>query len=305
MTGYEALRESAALLDLSVRGRILVKGEDRKRLLHAMSTNHIEELTPGRGAFVFFLTAQGRILADAVVLCREDDLLLLLEAETREKVYQHIDRYIIADDVTLHDATAELCEVGVEGPGAADWLRAQGAPIPEEPFSWEAWEGAVVARVSATGLPGWRIIASAERREALLSLLPAATEAEIEIVRLEHGHPRYGKDISVANLVQETGQMHAVSFNKGCYLGQEIVERVRSRGQVNRLLTSLSIDLPVAPVAGAKVLLGEKAVGEVTSAALSPVESRVRALGYIRAEALTGGGELSVEAGRAEVVKHA
>jgi tRNA-modifying protein YgfZ len=305
MTGYEALRESAALLDLSARGRIVVQGEDRKRLLHAMSTNHIEELTPGRGAYVFFLTAQGRILADAVVLCRELDLLLLLEAETREKVYQHIDRYIIADDVTLHDATEELCEIGVEGPGAADWLRAQGAPVPEAPFSWAAWEDALVARVSATGLPGWRIIAPAGRREALLSLLPAATEMETETVRIENGQARYGKDISDANLVQETGQMHAVSFNKGCYLGQEIVERVRSRGQVNRLLTSLRIDLPAAPAAGAKVFLGDKPVGEVTSAAVSLSEGDVRALGYVRAEALKGGGGLSVEGGRAEVVKHA
>jgi tRNA-modifying protein YgfZ len=305
MTGYEALRESAALLDLSARGRIVVKGEDRKRLLHAMSTNHIEELTPGRGAYVFFLTAQGRILADAVVLCREQDLLLLLEAESREKVYQHLDRYIIADDVTLHDATEELCEIGVEGPGAADWLRAQGAPVPDVPFTWADWEDAVVARVSATGSQGWRLIAPVGRRESLISLLAVATEEESEMVRHEIGHPRYGKDISDANLVQETGQMHAVSFNKGCYLGQEIVERVRSRGQVNRLLTSLRIGLPAAPAAGAKVLLGEKSVGEVTSASMSPAEGSVRALGYIRAEALKGGGELSVEGGRAEVVKHA
>ncbi|MCL4792929.1 MAG: hypothetical protein KJZ84_00120 [Bryobacteraceae bacterium] len=305
MTGYEALRESAALLDLRTRGRILATGEDRKRLLHAMCTNHIEELTPGRGAYAFFLTAQGRILADAIVLCREDDLLLLLEGETREKIYQHLDKYIIADDVTLRDVTDELCEIGVEGPGARDWLLAQGAPAPDAPFSWESWEDAIVVRASVTGAPGWRIIAPASRCTELLAKLIVAASDEIETVRIEHGQPRYGVDITEANLVQETGLMQAVSFSKGCYLGQEIVERVRSRGQVNKLLTALRMELDTVPAAGAEVVAGEKAVGNITSAVWSPAENGVRALAYVRGEALKSGSDLTVNGGRAEIVKHA
>ncbi len=99
--GYQALRESAAWFDISTRGRIRATGEDRKRLLHAMSTNHVQDLEPGQGLYSFFLNAQGRVLADAVILCAEDHLLISTEPETRQKVFEHIDRFIIADDVTL------------------------------------------------------------------------------------------------------------------------------------------------------------------------------------------------------------
>src|SRR5258708_26701328 len=116
--GYEALTHGAALVDLSSRGRIRVTGEDRARLLHAMTTNHVQQLKPGEGLYAFFLNAQGRILADACVLCFEDHLLLDTEPETRTVVYQHLDRYIIADDVTLEDVTDETFCLGIEGPRA-------------------------------------------------------------------------------------------------------------------------------------------------------------------------------------------
>jgi tRNA-modifying protein YgfZ len=162
-----------------------------------------------------------------------------------------------------------------------------------------------VIRTSATGAEGWRIIAPAEQRAALGAGLVVASAEAVEAVRLEHGHPRYGVDMTEANLVQETGLMDAVSFNKGCYLGQEIVERVRSRGQVNKLLAALRVGLPAAPAAGAKVMAGGKEVGALTSAVWSPAEGCVRALGYLRAGALRGSSELTVDGGVAEVVKHA
>jgi aminomethyltransferase len=305
MTGYEALRAGAAFLDLSARGRILVLGEDRKRLLHAMSTNHIEQLAPGQGSYAFFLTAQGRIIADAYILCREEDLLLLVEPETRELLYQHLDRYIIADDVTLQDVSADFCEIGLEGPEAAAWLAGQGAPAPASEGEWAAWNDAIVVRASYTGAPGWRIIAPAGRREALMAGMPVATLEEAETVRLEHGKPRYGADITERNLVQETGLMHAVSFNKGCYLGQEIVERVRSRGHVNKLLAALRVEADAPPPRGAEISADGKPAGEITSAAWSPAEQCVRALGYIRAEAIKPGGALAVGGSRVEFVKHA
>jgi glycine cleavage system aminomethyltransferase T len=118
MTGYEALRQSAARVDLSARGRIRVSGEDRKRLLHAMTTNHVEQLEPGQAIYAFFLNAQGRILADVNIYCAEDHLLLSVEPEVREKVLSHLDRYIIADDVTLEDITEATAEIAVSGPQA-------------------------------------------------------------------------------------------------------------------------------------------------------------------------------------------
>src|SRR5579862_4144220 len=135
MTGYEALRNRAAWMDLSARGKIKLSGEDRARLLHAMTTNHIQQLTPGTGCYAFFLNDKGRVIADANVLCREDHFLLDVEPEVRESLYQHLDRFIIADDVTLEDATDATATIAVEGPHSAGLLQRTGAPIPEAEYS--------------------------------------------------------------------------------------------------------------------------------------------------------------------------
>src|SRR5213594_814680 len=122
--GYKALREKAAYLDLSARGKIFAGGEDRVRLLHAMTTNHIQQLQPGQGCYAFFLNAQGRILADVNVFVLPDRILLDVEPEVRERVYQHLDKFIIADDVTVEDASESLMALGIEGPRAEETLRA-------------------------------------------------------------------------------------------------------------------------------------------------------------------------------------
>src|SRR5580698_1935221 len=126
--GYKALRETAAYLDLSTRGKIFASGEDRARLLHAMTTNQIQKLEPGQGCYAFFLNAQGRILADANIFVLPDRILLDVEPEARERVYQHLDKFIIADDVTLEDASDALGVLAIEGPQGAEALRAMGAP---------------------------------------------------------------------------------------------------------------------------------------------------------------------------------
>lgn len=307
MTGYEAFYESAALLDVSDRGRIAALGDDRKRLIHAMTTNQIEKLESGQGVYAFFLNAQGRVLSDAVVLCREDTLLLMVEAEAREKVYSHIDRYIIADDVTLEDVTARTFELVLEGPGASGLLMALGAVLPEEPYWFTRWCNLEIVAASMTGAPGYRLTGEAEGRDELVERLKAAgaVEAsleEAERVRLEHGVPRYGLEITEGYIAQETRRMHAINFNKGCYLGQEIVERVRSRGRVNRLLTPLSVAGAAVPEPGSKVMWGEQEAGEVMSAVWSPRQRVVRALAYVRAEALAAGG-LSVDGAEAKAVE--
>lgn len=270
MNGYEALHHGAALIDLSARGRIRVTGEDRKRLLHAMTTNHVQQLEPGQSLYAFFLNAQGRILADVWLYCAEDHLLLDVEPEVREKLFTHLDRYIIADDAALEDVTDSSVEYEVAGPLAPALRR-----------------GAVVFDTTLTGQPGFRVVAPASEKDALLAALRAAacvvaSAEDARAARLENGLPRYGVDITEANLVQETGLLHAVHFNKGCYLGQEIVERVRSRGHVNRTLRALRIDANAIPAPGAKVMSAAKEAGEITSAAFSPAQGAVRALAYLR-----------------------
>jgi tRNA-modifying protein YgfZ len=280
MTGYDALRNGASWLDVSARGKIKLLGEDRARLLHAMTTNNIQQLTPGTGCYAFFLTVQGRILADVNVLCRPDHFLLDLEAETREKVYQHLDHYIIADDVTLENISGST--IALEGPKAAEVLRAVGAPTPEVDYSSADWGTRFVARLNTTGSPGFFVFAPEVEKAELIAQLEAAGavagDAEaFNVVRLEHGKARYGEDLSERFLAQEANQPHALHFSKGCYLGQEIVERVRSRGQIHRVLMPLVLDTKEPPAPGTKL-----ETTEITSAAYSPALDKVVALGYVR-----------------------
>jgi tRNA-modifying protein YgfZ len=292
--GYQALREGAAWLDLSSHGKIVVRGEDRARLIHALCTNHVQALEPGQDCYAFFLNAQGRILCDAHLLCMADGLLLDTEPETARKLYEHIDKYIIADDVTLEDATATLCAIGVEGPRAAE----VGASFSEPDCLVTPW--------SATGAPGARIFAPSGRRPEIVQKLQAAgavaaSAEDVQVVRLEHGRPRYGEDITESHLSQETQLTEALHFNKGCYLGQEIVERVRSRGHVNRLLVKILLDAQEAPPTGTPITAGELRLGEVTSAAFSPALGKVAGLGYVRADHARKGVPIEAGAARGEI----
>jgi len=307
MNGYEALRTGAAWLDLSARGKIKLTGEDRARLLHAMTTNHIQQLIPGTGCYAFFLNDKGRILSDANILCRPDHFLLDLERETREKIYVHLDHYIIADDVTLEDATAETATIALEGPKSGDVLRAAGAPTPAADYATAEWGTRLVARLSTTGSPGFFIFAPAGEKEKLLAEIEAAgavaADAEaFRVVRLERGRARYGEDLSERFLAQEANQPHALHFSKGCYLGQEIVERVRSRGQVHRLLMPLQLDTKEPPAAGTKLQAGDANVAEITSAAYSPALDKVVALAYVRTELARAQAHMTMGVIQAEVV---
>jgi tRNA-modifying protein YgfZ len=289
MKGYELLREGAAWLDLSQRGEIRLTGEDRARLLHAMSTNDIQSLSKGEGCQVFFLNAQGRILADANVFNLGDSLLLDTEPETGKKIAEHLDKFIIADDVTLTDEQDQWATIGIEGPRSGDELREIGAPVPQKDWECLPWNNGFVAKVSMTGALGFRLFLSAAQKQEIVSKLEAAGVAQaddeaIKTVRLEHGKPRYGEDITERYLMQETNQLQVVSFTKGCYLGQEIVERVRSRAQIHRILTPVRIATKEVPAPGTKMTVEEKNVGEITSAAFSPAFGEVAALAYLRVE---------------------
>ncbi len=283
MTGYDALRTRAAWLDLSGRGKIKLTGEDRARLLHAMTTNHIQQLTPGTGCYAFFLNDKGRVIADANILCRPEYFLLDVEPEVRESLYQHLDHFIIADDVTLEDATDQLATIAVEGPDASETVARAGAPVPESEYSNVDWGESLVARLNSTGGSGFFIFAPVSEKSALITRLEAAgaepADAEAaRLVRLEHGKPRYGEDITERFLAQEANQPQALHFSKGCYLGQEIVERVRSRGQIHRVLKALTLETKDPPSPGTKL----ENASEITSAAYSPALGKVVALAYVR-----------------------
>jgi folate-binding protein YgfZ len=297
--GYEALISGAALLDLSKRGRIRVTGEDRARLLHAMTTNHVQQMKPGDGIYVFFLNAQGRILADAYVLCFEDHFLLDTAPETREVVYGHLDQYIIADDVTLEDVTEQTFSLGLEGPKAIEAAASCGMQAPHHRFSHVPAGEFLVAAISSTGSYGIRINGSVRHKDEAAAMIEgagaiAASDEDAETVRIENFVPRYGCEITEHTLPQETQQMHALHFQKGCYLGQEIVERIRSRGHVNRLLMGFRIESEnTPPPVGAKLMLEGQPAGEVTSSAAA--DSAVFGLAYVRTQWAKSGAMAEIE----------
>jgi aminomethyltransferase len=273
--GFDALMSSAALIDLSKRGRIRVTGEDRARLLHAMCTNHVQQMKPGDGLYTFFLNAQGRILADAYILCFDDHFLLDTESATRESLMAHLDQYIIADDVTLEDITDEGFAFGIEGPKAFDISARCELEAPHHRGSHVRNGDLTVANIAATGLHGVRIYGPLADRDNTVSRIEAggaiaASAEDAETVRIVNFVLRYGPDINDHTLPQETQQSHALHFQKGCYVGQEIVERIRSRGHVNRLLMGFRIEgASAAPGVGTKLMLEGQPSGEVTSSAVA------------------------------------
>lgn len=301
-SGYHAVRQSAAWVDFSARTKIAVQGADAARLLHALASNHIQQLAPGSGCYTFFLDAQGHILADAYVLRRDQDFLLDAEPEVRASLPGHLDRYIIADDVTLEDETERFSLIWLEGPDSPAILAAIGAPAPDRFCASSAWEGGIVALLDLLGGPGFALYAPRERSPDLVRQIEAAggvplSADEARVIRLERGKPRYGEDITDRNLPHETQALHAVHFNKGCYLGQEIVERVRSRGRVKRLLARLEIDAQDPPAPGAPC-----GAGTITSAAYSPAKGKVVALAYVAAEEAEPGRILDVAGAPARIL---
>lgn len=284
--GYTALLDGAAWLDTSSRGRIAVRGRDRTRLLHSVTSNDVKKLQPGQGCYAFLLSPQGRIQADLLLFCFADRFLIETEPELREKVLAHIRRYIVADQVELEDVTERTGEISVEGPRAAAILASLGAPVPQTPHSHDAWGDATVANAGITGQPGFRVFCAAEAVADLAHRLVAAgarsaTPDDFRTVRIENGKPRYGEEIGDTVLPPETRQTHAVSFTKGCYIGQEIVERIRARGHVNRTLHRIELSGadPAAP--GSTVDYGGKPA-EIASSVYSPRLGKTIALAYVR-----------------------
>ncbi len=272
--GYQSLRHGAAWLDLSARGRITARGRDRARLLHNLTTNEVKKMTPGDICYAFLLNPQGRIQADLSLICYEDRFLIDTEPELREKVRQHIGRYIIADQVELEDVSDKTAAIGLEGPSAEAIREALGA-------SWPA--------ISVTGQPGFRIYCAKEEMGGRIAELETAgarpaTLEDARTVRIENGKPRYGEDIRETSLPQETEQMQAVSFTKGCYLGQEIVERIRAHGHVNKKLVRLEFEGSDPLKSGTKLRNDGGEAGEVTSSVYSPEVGKVVALAIVRAQ---------------------
>jgi len=286
----QAMLGGCGVFDLGWRGKIIVTGNDRVRWLNGMVTNTVKDLALNRGNYSFLLNAQGRILADMFVYNRGEYLLIDTDRAQCEAVLKTLDHFIIMDDVELADSSETIGALGLCGPQAANIMAAVGIDV----TGIDALEvrdrvvggmGISVVR-GPQEKPGWfEIWASGENLPALWDLFQKA-EAQpvgaraVEQWRILHGIPRYGQDIREKDLPQETEQAQALNFSKGCYIGQEIVERIRARGQVHRKFTGFEFQDGL-PEPG-KVEAEGRVVAEITSVA--EVGGKKIGLGYIRRE---------------------
>ncbi|MBI2816113.1 MAG: aminomethyl transferase family protein [Acidobacteria bacterium] len=313
---YWALKKSAGVADLSHRGRLLVRGEDAPRFLHGMVTNEVTGLEIGRGNYTFLLNVRGHILADARILrLDEKSYLLDCEPQSYETIWEQLDRHIIADDVALLDQREELACFAVEGPLGRDMLRqAIGTGLPGPGALAHVYRDDLQARFvegSTSGDHGYWILAAAEKAGDIVGrllrlradIIRAVGFQAMETCRIEAGIPRYGVDVTDKNLLQETGQMQAVSFTKGCYIGQEVVERVRSRGHANRTLVHLLVEERKEITPETQIVIDGEPVGSTGSSAYCFSLGKTVAFGYVRREYAEPGKQVMVGSLRATVAE--
>ena len=285
---YRLLREGAGLLDRSGRGKLILSGGEAAEYLQGQLTNDIEGLAPGEGCYCALLDRKGHLQADARALrLSEAEIWLDTEAATTDTLRRHLETYKIGREVELSDVSSEWTILSLLGPAAAGLAAA--SPGPENNHG-EAQLGGVQARWVVTDLGIDLIVlaaGAASLREALLKAGAAEiSEQAAEIARVESGRPRFGAEMSSATMPAEAGIVErAVDFEKGCYIGQEPVARLHYRGRPNRLLRGLRLSAPAE--AGAELALGDKQVGSIGSACVSPALGPV-ALAVVRREAEPG-----------------
>ena len=309
---YDAARHRAAFLDRSHRGRLVVSGADRASYLQGLLTNDLVALRAGQGCYTAYLTAQGRMIADLYAYELGDVLLLTMSGAVKDGVMAKLDQFIFSEDVQLGDVTATFAQVAVVGPEAADVVAAivSGVTLdalrtmPEHGNARATWEGgaAIVTRVADAGEPGFDLFVERAQADALRAALAAAgavalDAATAEAIRIEAGVPLFGPDMDEETIPLEAGiEARAISFTKGCYVGQEVIIRVlhRGHGRVARKLVGLVLDGDGPPAAGAAIRSGEREIGQVTSGTASPALRRPIALGYVQRDFLEPGTVVTV-----------
>lgn len=298
------LVSGCGIFDLASRARIVVKGRDRVRWLNGMVTNTIKDLPANHGNYNFVLNPQGRILGDMYVYNQGEYLVLDTDHSQRETLMNTLKRFIIMDQVELTESSSSLSAIGLCGPKAQQVLSSDGidvSSLQSLEIQDTAWRDRVITVIRGPEeKPGWYEIWSdggnthiKEIWEALINAKagaqPVGTDA-LELWRIIRGIPRYGQDIRERDLPQETGQMQALNFIKGCYIGQEIVERIRSRGQVHRQFTGFQF--PDRLPQPGKFEENGRTVAEITSVA--EVGAKKLGLGYVRRETGSPGTQLTL-----------
>ena len=317
-TEFVDLRSGCAVYDLGYRAKLLLTGGDRVRWLNGMVTNNIRDLATGRGVYAFLLNPQGRILGDLYAYNRGESIVVDTDRSQVENMLATFDHYIIMDDVEVKNLNDSITTLGIGGPKSRQVLAAAGIAIPDtDPLEiFEAKCTCDCECTQCTAVRGEDVahetyelwLSPGDVRKTWDALVangatPVGAEA-LELQRIASGIPLYGVDIRERDLPQETEQVRALNFSKGCYIGQEIVERIRSRGAVHRKFSGFLADAGVPIPIGTKIVAGEKEVGEITSIAIFgvPNAEKTVALGYIRRELGNPGREVMIGGVNANIV---
>jgi folate-binding protein YgfZ len=350
LTEHAALRASAGVLDFSFRSRICLTGADRVRFLHGQVTNDVKRLRVSEGCYAALVTTKGKMESDLNIYCLPDELLLDFEPGLAAAVTQRLEKYIVADDVQIMDASPHYGLLSVQGPKSADVIRSLGlfSEIPAQPFDSVKTSAATLGEIYLMNQPrlflpppepgapasgtarrdilpkhavpeagapftfGFDLFIPNNSLAAVADKLIAAAKAvggracgwqAFETARIEAGIPRFGADMDETNIPLECGiESRAVSYNKGCYLGQEVINRIHSIGHVTCELRGLRLvdNLKSLPVKGDKLFHDGKDVGYITSAVKSPALNSHIALGYVRREVNQIGTELTVRIAHGE-----
>jgi aminomethyltransferase len=308
--GYSAVRDGGAgVLDLSSRGRILVSGSEAVMFLNGLVTNDVKTLERNSWMPAAFPNVQGRLLASVRILNQDERFLIDTETATRAKVLQLLDRFTLAGDFRVSDLSDESSMVSVQGHKAPEAMRSvfgeavAGTKNREVTATTASGHHVTIIRATHTAEDGFDLFLDAGDANGLRQALIAAGAAPVseettEVLRIEAGVPRYGLDMDESTVVTETNLDEAVSFTKGCYVGQEIIVRIKHRGHVAKKLAGIVLEREAAIEAGARILsIDDKEIGRVTSTTFSPKLDKTIALGYVKYDYLAAGTEVRVSAG--------
>ncbi len=296
---YLAVRNSLGIVDLSHRGKLRLSGKEHIKFLQGMVTNDINKLEQGKSLYAALLTIKGKMISDMMVYRESESLLLDLEPGLNEKVRELLVKYRLSYKANIEDITDSLCLLSIHGPGSKRLLQKTfDEEIPqlnEYNFLTRQINGSqtIIARVNRTGAEGYDIFVPADRVKTVwetftedgkeLWLKPVGLDA-MEILRIEAAIPRYGADMDENTIPLEAGLERAISYEKGCYVGQEVVARIKWRGHVNWCLVGFEIEGEDLPKKSDKIIQNESEIGYITSSAFSPALKKIIALGYIRRE---------------------
>jgi folate-binding protein YgfZ len=317
-TEYRALRKGVGLIDKNYRAYLSFTGPDRVRYLNAILTNDIKGLQENHGNVSLFLNPQGHIQAEIETHARREELFCVSFAMIRGRLVTTLDKYIIMDDVTLTDRTPEYATLALEGPKAAGVIEELTGARLEELGELESRDASVrgtgcrLVRRSPGSDPSGELLLAREHLQPLWTILQEAVEAHggrpvgykaLNSLRLEQGIPWHGYDFGEKQIPHEAGLENShISYTKGCYTGQEIVERVRSRGQVNRVRVNLRFEGSESPVANTPLMSEGKEVGYVTRTGFSPALGTAIGMGYVRREKSAPGAALHCGDAQASVI---